>query len=255
MRFKIIIAAYNCDKWIENNLNALLKQKFTDWDAVVLDDCSSDSTPERIKKFTVGHTNIKAIFNSNRIGALHNQVIGIEHLQPEDEDVIIIIDGDDWLKNENSLSIVAKTYGESDVWMTYGNYEIYPSGKKGGTCMPIPPDYNPRISKWIFSHLRTFKFFLYKNLSRDDFRFTGTDVFYMTSGDGAIMRPLAEFAGEEHIGFIDKPLLVYNFINPLGVGKVHKSLMSKCAGDIKKKMPYTKITKQELLKKKFTSFC
>ena len=254
MRLKIIIAAYDCEKWIKNNITELIKQKHKDWDAVVIDDCSTDSTPKIIKSLIKGHDNIQAIYNKERIGALKNQVIGIETLKPEDEDVIVIIDGDDWLANDGVFTILEDAYKDPNVWMTYGNYLVWPLNRKGTVCKPIPENHNPRLGRWLFSHLRTFKYFLFKNLSRSDFRFTGTDTFYTSTGDCAVMKPLAEMAGPKHIIFIDKILLIYNFANPLGDGIVNKSIQAQCGKDISEKEPYTLKTKDELLRKEHEAF-
>lgn len=253
--FKIITAAYNCKDWVVNNLEALKKQNHKDWQGVYIDDCSSDGgdniAQELIRRYKL---NVKFIRNTQRKGALYNQIYAIEQSCPKDEDVIVIVDGDDWFKDECSLSAVNSIYQSPDVWMTYGNYEDKSKGRKGGVCIPIPNGYNPRNGRWLFSHLRTFKFFLYKNLDRRDFRFTDTNIIYTSTGDCAIMRPLAEIATREHIKFIDKILLVYNNNNPIGDGKIHRELQAKCGADISAKPCYSPKTKQQLLEKQYASF-
>ncbi len=47
------------------------------------------------------------------------------HLCP-DEAIVVELDGDDWLPNNNILSLINKTYCEHDVWMTYGHYLDWP---------------------------------------------------------------------------------------------------------------------------------
>jgi hypothetical protein len=61
------------------------------------------------------------------------------------------------------------------------------------------------------------------------------------------MKPMAEMAGPEHVKFVDETLLIYNFGNPLGDGKVNRQLQAKCGEDIARKPRYPKLTKEELI--------
>ena len=47
---------------------------------------------------------------------------------PDDEDIIVTVDGDDWLASKDVLEIVKKR--RKFCWMTYGSYAEYPSKKE-----------------------------------------------------------------------------------------------------------------------------
>jgi len=245
VKFHIITTVYNCEKYISTCLKMLSLQTYDNWDGIIVDDVSADRTAQIIrarlpKKMTF-------VLNKKNVGSLANQVKIIPLGIYADEDVIVKVDGDDWLYNKDSLKILAKYYENPNVWMTYGSHVYFPSGKRGTTPVPVSKDYDFRRSRWVMSHLRSFKYFLFKNILVEDLKSKETNDFYATSEDCAVMKPMAEMAGWEHIKYIDKILYVYNRNNPLGDGKIHRSLMAKCGSEIYHSPRYKKRTKQELI--------
>lgn len=53
MKVSVIIPAYNASKSMDLCLSAILKQDFSDYEVIVVDDGSSDDTRERVKKYPV----------------------------------------------------------------------------------------------------------------------------------------------------------------------------------------------------------
>ena len=54
----------------------------------------------------------------------------IELSNPNEQDIIITLDGDDFLFGDLVLSKVNLAYLENKCWMTYGSYAEFPSNKK-----------------------------------------------------------------------------------------------------------------------------
>ena len=50
-RFSIILVSYNVEKYIGEAIESVLDQSFTDFELVIVDDCSTDNTRENIKKY------------------------------------------------------------------------------------------------------------------------------------------------------------------------------------------------------------
>lgn len=224
----------------------LTVQTYDNWDAVVVDDNSSDGTSEVIKKMPI--KNVTAVFNTKRVNALKNQYDAVNLCKPDDEDVIIIVDGDDWLHGNNALSLLAKYYSDPNIWMTYGSYREFPSGRVPKHInIPIPKGYNFRKGRWLTSHLRTCKYFLFKNIFVEDLKSKQTKEFYTVSGDCAVVKPIIEMAGLEHVKYIKDILYVYNTSNPIGDGKVHRTLQGIRGKEIAESPRYRKRNKQELL--------
>lgn len=64
--FSIIITTFNREKLITRALKSLLSQDFKDWEAIIVDDGSSDNTFEVIKPIVLNYKNIKYIFQKNQ---------------------------------------------------------------------------------------------------------------------------------------------------------------------------------------------
>lgn len=47
----IIMPAYNAEKYIEEAIQSVLKQTYTNWELIIVNDCSTDKTEQIIKKY------------------------------------------------------------------------------------------------------------------------------------------------------------------------------------------------------------
>ena len=47
----IILPAYNCEKHIEETMASIIRQSFTNWKLIIIDDGSKDNTPLLINKY------------------------------------------------------------------------------------------------------------------------------------------------------------------------------------------------------------
>ena len=50
-KVSVIMGAYNCEDTLDESLESLLGQSFSDWEAVICDDASKDSTLEKLNKY------------------------------------------------------------------------------------------------------------------------------------------------------------------------------------------------------------
>ena len=217
-RFVVVITAYNIVKDIGRCLESILSQKYKNYDVMVVDDYSDDGTWEEIKKY-----NVNAIRNGEHIGsAIPNRVRGLKYIQMKDSDIIVSIDGDDYLANDNVLNYLNKIY-RNDIWLTYGQYTSL-SGKFEDICQPFDKvnTTNPvgqrivislttqeyrNFGIFFTSHLKTFRKFLWDKIDDDDLRYEGE--YFKTCCDVCMMFPMIEMAGK-HIHFIKKILYIYN---------------------------------------------
>ena len=54
----VIMPVYNAAKYLETSLLSIINQTYKDWELVLVDDCSTDSSPEIIAKFQSQNPNI-----------------------------------------------------------------------------------------------------------------------------------------------------------------------------------------------------
>ena len=247
-RILAISSAFNVEKWVDRTVNSITKQEYENYRYTIVDDISTDRTVEIVNSLVTGYDNIDVLTNTEKKYSLKNIYEGIHSMNPKDTDIILTLDGDDWLAHSKVFEIVNNVYEKTGCWMTYGSYMEFPSGNRGIEATPYPreqlgdPDFNFRSGKWRVSHLRTFRYGLFKKIKYDDF-LDWNGEFYKTSIDKAFMYPMIEMA-RERSEFIDDLLYVYNFNNPLNVHKARRQLQLQTSHYLKhNKPPYSKIEK------------
>lgn len=93
--YSVIIPAYNAEKYIEQCICSVLSQSSTDYEIIVIDDGSDDSTGDIIREMTVRHTGITAErISHSGAGAARNA--GVRMAQGS---YIIFLDADDYWTN------------------------------------------------------------------------------------------------------------------------------------------------------------
>lgn len=238
--FTIIIPSYNCENWVEGNLNSALRQDYDNYDVVYVDDCSTDGTlaaassilESSEKKFEIvsNKTNRKALYN------LYTQI-----LKAKEGSIIITLDGDDMLAGTDVLSYLNQVYQNSNCWMTVGSY-IQNDNYQVVSPRVSPEYWNSNIRKvpWSFSHLRTFRRELFMRIDRQHLLDTDGEFFKCTF-DRAMMYPMVEMSGQEKVGLIGKVLYIYNRHNPISVDRVHRYDQLRIEAQISEMTPYQKI--------------
>ena len=150
--------------------------------------------------------------------------------------MIGLLDGDDWLAHNKVLSHVAKVYKKEDVWLTYGQYQLWPENRIGH-CKPyaahvIKDNSFRHVQGQLPSHFRTFYAWLFQAIKLEDLQYQGE--FFPVTWDMAMMFPMIEMAGEHH-KCIPEVLYIYNIDNPLNDFKMHTDLQAKLDRHIRAK--------------------
>ena len=90
----IIITAYNVEKYLEQAVESCLNQTFNDIEIIIVEDCSTDSTPSIIQDLMNKDTRIRLVQNDKNYGAGQSRRNGLNNAQGE---YFLLLDGDDWL--------------------------------------------------------------------------------------------------------------------------------------------------------------
>ncbi len=229
-QFVLIVPSYNNQKWYKRNLHSIFMQNYTYYRIIYIDDASSDNTLALVGQYVTQcyqshRTTI--IKNSQRTGkALGNICKALECCDPSE--IAVVIDADDWLAHENVLAYLNHIYQDSNVWMTYGQFCLFPH-QITGWARQIPDEIikNNAIREydWCTTHLRTFYVWLYQKINKESLLFNGE--WFPMAGDIAMMMSLAELAGV-HGKCIPEILYNYNRSNPINADKVNKDLQMRC---------------------------
>jgi glycosyltransferase involved in cell wall biosynthesis len=242
-KIAVLIPSYNNRRWYKQNLGSLCAQDYDSYRAIYVDDCSSDETGELVEKFIVDNdlaNRIHLTRNPVRIGAMHN-LYNMIHRCADDE-IVIILDGDDWFAHSAVLKKIAEVYSDANCWMTYGQYMSWPDNMLG-CCRQIPPHITEtnkfRDYEWCSSHLRSFYAWLFKRIKEEDL-ISPCGTFYRMAWDQAMMFPMLEMSGHR-AKFIGDVLYIYNAANPLNDSRVNRQLQRKLETIIRLRKRYDRL--------------
>tara|TARA_R110000824_G_scaffold74491_4_gene189346 strand:- start:543 stop:1283 length:741 start_codon:yes stop_codon:yes gene_type:complete len=241
--FKIIIPLYNAHHWIRFCVKSVKEQDYDNFQCIILDDLSTDKSAEIIKDEIKDDERFVLIENTEKAFALKNIYDGICASTPQPEDIILTLDGDDWLPNAGVLKTLNDIYNTSNCWLTYGSYAEFPSGLPGPFAKQIAPHViksnSFREEEWCASHLRTFKHHLWSQIKKEDL-LDDQGLFYEMAWDLAFMFPMLEMAGEKS-KYVSDILYIYNLTNPLNDHKVNHQLQLSTEQKIRKKQKYERL--------------
>ena len=108
-RISVVMATYNGEKYIEKQLESILKQLNDNDEVVISDDCSTDKTKNILKKYAANYSNIK-LLDGPRKGVIKNFENALKNAKG---DIIFLSDQDDiWVdgKVEKILCEFSKGY-------------------------------------------------------------------------------------------------------------------------------------------------
>jgi len=234
IEFAILIASYNNEKYVIENLQSACFQKSTNpYHVYYVNDCSTDRTAEMVESFIREHqleSLVTVIHNTKNVGPLENYYNTIHNFIPNHK-VVVNLDGDDFLAHDNVLLTLEKYYANPNLWMTYGSALEYPSMKNIWWIKAIPDDVirQRKFRKFGFvtHHLRTFKAGLFKKIKKEDLMYKGS--FIRFSGDLAFMMPMLElcapYPGIEinHSQSIPEILYYWRVDNPINDFRAHRN--------------------------------
>jgi glycosyltransferase involved in cell wall biosynthesis len=225
-RIAVVIPSYNNCQWYKYNLSSLYTQDYDNFRAIYIDDCSSDGTSELVEKFIADNNlgeRIHLICNPVHLGALQNLYNAIYSC--DDDEIIVILDGDDWFAHNGVLKKLNTVYSNANCWMTYGQYISWPDNMPGySRQIPfhIIESNDFRGYEWCASHLRSFYTWLFKKIKKEDL-ISPNGAFYPMAWDQAIMFPMLEMAGHR-AKFISDILYIYNAANPISDSRMSRPL-------------------------------
>jgi glycosyltransferase involved in cell wall biosynthesis len=191
-------------------MNSVRSQSDDRWIHILVDDISTDDTQDTFKRLTRDDDRFSMVKNEEKKYALKN-IIDVAREYERDDDVIIaVIDGDDQLCNDNTVSLLINEYEKgNDVVWTGHKWDI--NGLNISRDMPKNVD--PYGWPWCTSHLRTFRASLLSRVSDENFKDPWGNWF-QRGYDQALMLPLLKLTNNRK--YIDKVCYLYN-INSVSV--------------------------------------
>lgn len=273
-KIKVIIPFYNPGEFLDRCVNSILTQDYDNYEVLFIDDHSSDGSYDKIPACTFKTNedgtpqkdefdnliidakhpileitkckNVVAWRASERNTALPNIHNGVVNFCTDPDDIVVLLDGDDWLLNKQALSFINDYYNEHDCWIMYGSSK-WTDGRKC-CARPYTKEEFPQLRNLPFkvSHIRTFRAGVYHEILKQDKELTcfkdKDSNWYRMTYDVAMFLPMLEIAGFEKTKYNEKALYVYNRENPISDDRVNQQLQWDIHTEISKKAKFTQIS-------------
>jgi glycosyltransferase involved in cell wall biosynthesis len=273
-KIKIIVPFYNPGNFLDRCVNSLLTQDYDNYEILFIDDSSTDGSFAKIPsvKYKTNEEgeflkddngepiidkmhpllsntkclNINAWKSGERVTALPNIHNGIMQFADNPDDIVIILDGDDFLFNRTVLSDINDFYVKNtECWLMYGSSKVTNGHPCYASKYSEEEFENIRRAPFRVSHIRTFRAGLYHQIEKQDPTYSCMKNiegnWYTVSYDACIIFPMLEMAGYEHVFYNENPFYVYNVDNPISDDRLNMQLKMDVKREVIQKTKFNKI--------------
>ena len=130
----VIMPSYNAERFIAESIESVVAQTIEDWELIVVDDASTDGTPNIVAAFQHRDPRIRLIAQEANQGPAHARNLGLDHARGE---LIAFIDSDDiWFPQKSEKQIAAMTRSRADL--SYTAYQRTRQGARHAVVVVVP---------------------------------------------------------------------------------------------------------------------
>ncbi len=98
----IVLPTYNREKYLERSISSIINQTYENWELLIVDDGSSDTTLTLIKNYLNRFANVRYFYHENR-GAAYSMNIGIQN--SKGKFITFLGSDDEYLENHLELRL------------------------------------------------------------------------------------------------------------------------------------------------------
>lgn len=121
VKFSIITAAYNIENYIQRAIESVEKQNFSDYEFIIINDCSTDDTESKILEMCEKYNNIIYLKHKENKKAGGARNTGLKIASGE---YILFLDGDDYFAEDDVLQRLNDLIGEDKPDIIYLGFKI-----------------------------------------------------------------------------------------------------------------------------------
>ena len=115
----VIIPVYNTEKYLDKCIESVVNQTYSNLEILLIDDCSTDGSPEILDRWSEIDNRIKVIHKSDNSGVSDTRNIGLKCASGE---YIAFVDSDDWLE-PNMYFELYYWLDKTDADIAFGGYK------------------------------------------------------------------------------------------------------------------------------------
>lgn len=136
VKCSIIMPVKNGSQYIENSVQSVLAQDFSDWELIIVNDASTDATQEQVRRF-LSDTRIRYISCAQSVGVSRARNIGLEEAKGN---YAIFLDCDDCLLEDSVKNRIDELEEHRAEFGFFRSFRC----KDNVTYEKIPQDINAR---------------------------------------------------------------------------------------------------------------
>lgn len=183
--FTFVLVGYNNGATVEKTLSSIFSQNYENYRLIYIDDASDNGSFELAKECIYASDFLDKtilVHNEERLGRLANIVRAVQVCS--DEEIIVLLSGEDWLAHEWVLQRLNAYYADPHLWMSFAQSIDFP------TYSTVGP------------HLKSFYVALFKKIKEADL-------------SSSIITPMIEMA-KDHFASIPEVLSIHNQVTACG---------------------------------------
>ena len=196
-KFSIVMANYNNAGYVVRAIESVCKQSFEDWELIIVEDCSTDNSPDVISPY-LSDNRIRLIRHERNRGYTAALKTGIADVRSQ---CFGILDSDDCLKGDAVEKMYRWHVERPDCGFIYSQFAYCDENlaeTRIGFCLEIPPG-KTSLDACAVSHFKTFKL-------RDYLKTSGYDENILYAEDIDIVYKMEEVT---RLKFVDECLYLY----------------------------------------------
>ena len=118
-KVSVIISCFNSEKYVDYAINSIIYQTYKNWELILIDDCSKDSTLKILKKYK--SKKIKILALKKNIG--QHKAINLA-LKRTSGKYVAILDSDDYAHKKRIFNLVEELEKKRSIGLVVSRYKI-----------------------------------------------------------------------------------------------------------------------------------
>lgn len=122
MMISVIIPCYNCGNFVQETLDSVTNQTYSDFEIIAIDDCSNDNTLSVLEKYSENEDRLKIYKNKDNLGVAQTRNKAAELAKGK---YIAFLDADDvWVRDKLEQQVLILE-NDKKVDLSYTSYTLY----------------------------------------------------------------------------------------------------------------------------------
>lgn len=204
----VLTPVYNGEAYLRECIESVLRQSYRNWEYVIVDNCSRDSTLAIAREYAARDSRIRVLCNESHVRVIANHNIAFRQMSPQSA-YCKVIAADDWLFPECIERMVGLAEAHPNVAIV-GAYGIYSDPRLGVAWVGLPYSSQVVPGGRAACRLRLIDgAYVFGTPSSVLYRadiVRSRDAFYNESNFHADSEACFEFLGERDFGFVHQIL-------------------------------------------------